>query len=358
VGLSPVAPISIADRYRIQAFGCRHAESNSPFYAALLDALAGDAETNGPAARVLQPFADLDLSAATPLRLLAGVHRLALDGDSPGLAAHFPSTGGDGDVEAVLPEILALCSDPPPGLLQALQRDPQTNEVGRAAILAIGLAAIAAATCLPLRLFELGSSAGLNLRLDAYRYEAIDGAWGDAASPIVFGPDSFDGPSGLGDHIVVSERRGCDLNPIDATSDDGRLRLLSYVWPDQEARLERLRSALALAPARPVPIDCASADDWVTEYLRPQSGATTVLLHSVVWHYLPADARERIETHLAALAQHADASAPIAWLRFEPAAELTHPETRLRIWPHAPDERLLATSTYHGPPVRIAAPTA
>lgn len=349
--------MSSADRYRIQAFGCRHAESNSPFYAALLDALAGDAEANGPAARVLEPFAELDLSAATPLRLLAGVHRLALNGSAPGLAAHFPSTGGDGDVEAVLPEVLSLCSDPPSELLEALRWDPQTNEVGRAAALAVGLGAIATTTGLPLRLFELGSSAGLNLRLDAYRYEARDGAWGDAASPLVFGPDSFDGPTGLGDHVVVAERRGCDLNPIDAGSDDGRLTLLSYVWPDQATRLERLRSALAIARARPVTIDRASAHDWVIDHVRPQRGSTTVMMHSVVWHYLPADARARIETHLAAMTERADASAPIAWLRFEPAVELTHPETRLRTWPHSPDDRLLATSTYHGPPVRIAGPT-
>jgi hypothetical protein len=36
-----------------------------------------------------------------------------------------------------------------------------------------------------------------------------------------------------------AEREGCDLEPVDPTTDEGRLTLLSYVWPDQAARLAR-----------------------------------------------------------------------------------------------------------------------
>lgn len=351
--MSPApAPVSSADRYRIQAFACRHGESNSPFYADLLDALALDADTDGPAARVLEPLAHLDLTAGTPLRLLAGVHRLALDGSAPRLAAHFPSTGGDADVDATVPEVLSLLGDPPASVLDSLGRDPQTNEVGRAAALAVGLTAIASTTDLPLRVFELGSSAGLNLRLDAYRFEGSDGAWGDVTSPLVFGPSCFEGITGFGAHAVIASRRGCDLNPIDATGEDGRQTLLSYVWPDQVVRLERLRAALALAATTAVTIDRAAADDWVIDHVRPEPGTTTVLMHSIVWQYLPADARSRIEAHVAALSAHAEAHAPMARLRFEPAADWTHPETRVCVWPHAPDDRVVATSTYHGPPIR------
>ncbi|MEG4642547.1 DUF2332 family protein, partial [Paracoccus sp. APAP_BH8] len=39
------------------------------------------------------------------------------------------------------------------------------------------------------------------------------------------------------------------LNPLDPARDG--LRLLSYIWPDQRARLERMQAALALAERYP-----------------------------------------------------------------------------------------------------------
>jgi len=43
--------------------------------------------------------ADAPFEAAYVLRLLGGVHRMVLSGAAPDVAAHFPSTGGDGDCE-------------------------------------------------------------------------------------------------------------------------------------------------------------------------------------------------------------------------------------------------------------------
>ena len=109
---------------------------------------------------------------------------------------------------------------------------------------------------MPLRLREVGASAGLNLRFDRYRYDGGNWQWGDARSSlalrnrIVAGtPENIDAP------IIVDDRIGCDLNPLDATKDEDRLRLTSFVWPDQTGRLERLRNALAIARDFPVEID-------------------------------------------------------------------------------------------------------
>src|SRR5204863_254585 len=64
-----------------------------------------------------------------------------------------------------------------------VHRPCQTNEVGRAAALFGGFLLVARETGLPLRLLEIGASAGLNLRWDHYRYEQGDAGWGDRASP-------------------------------------------------------------------------------------------------------------------------------------------------------------------------------
>ena len=53
--------------------------------------------------------------------------------------------------------------------------------------------------------------------------------------------------------VRIVERRGCDIAPIDVGGADGETTVLSYVWPDQGARLARLRGAIEVArrvPAR------------------------------------------------------------------------------------------------------------
>src|SRR2546423_1366353 len=57
----------------------------------------------------------------------------------------------------------------------------QTNEVGRSAVLAGGFLTLFRRHALPLRILEIGSSAGLNLRWERYRYEDRGMVWGDAA---------------------------------------------------------------------------------------------------------------------------------------------------------------------------------
>ena len=148
-------------------------------------------------------------SDALALRLLGGVHRMVLAGDAPDLARHYPSTGGDGDAAV---GVVALprprSATRPPAVLDALTRPPQTNEVGRSASLVPGFLHVAKSTGLPLRLLELGASAGLNLRVDRYRYEQDGVGWGDPASAVRFDdlwPDATP-PLGTPATIVVTGR--------------------------------------------------------------------------------------------------------------------------------------------------------
>src|SRR5690606_1800740 len=135
----------------------------------------------------------------------------------------------------------------------------QTNEVGRSAALAGGFAEVQARTGLPLRVLELGASAGLNLRFDRYAYDTGHVVAGDPTSPVRFERVWEGSPPPLPARFEVAERRGCDRDPIDPTSDEGRLTLRSYVWADQLDRLARLDAALRVAQDVPVDIDRAEA---------------------------------------------------------------------------------------------------
>ena len=87
-----------------------------------------------------------------------------------------------------------------------------------------------------MRLVEIGASAGLNLRAEAL--VPVHRASDLAALP----------PS---QPYVVTDRLGCDLDPLDPTTTEGRLTLSSYVWPDDLVRFERLRTALDIAARVP-----------------------------------------------------------------------------------------------------------
>ena len=76
---------------------------------------------------------------------------------------------------------------------ELFDRTPQTNEVARSMPLLGGLLAIVDATRLPVALLDVGSSAGLNLRLDRYRYEGDGWFWGDPHSPLVLRNETISG---------------------------------------------------------------------------------------------------------------------------------------------------------------------
>jgi hypothetical protein len=315
----------------------------SPFYGELLDLMAGDVASGGAVARFLDDRLDSTYEEAVPLRLLGGIHRLVL--------ARFPSVGGDGDAAQAWPAVLEALETHGDAIRDALTRPPQTNEVGRSASLVGGFLVISRDMRLPLRVLEVGTSAGLNLRFDRYWYQADGATFGDPASPVRFaelwegGQPPFDTP------LTIAERRGCDRDPIDAGTEDGRLTLLSYVWPGQTERFAMLRAALEVARDLPVAIDRADIPEWLTAHLRePAIGRATVVFHSITWQYLTDDERATAETELAAAGWRATNDAPLAWLRLEPSADRTHPELRVRTWPGGED-RLLAHCHYHLGPV-------
>jgi hypothetical protein len=344
---------TVAEAIELQRVGCLHA--GSPLYGRLLEGMAVDHAAGGLTARLLDPYPGRPVHDALPLRMLGAVHRIVLEGRAPDLARFYPSAGGT-DTDDPVPALLAVLEAHEDEVRRGLDRGVQTNEVGRAAVLAPGFALVARRGGLPLRLREVGSSAGLLLRWDAYSYRVGDQELGDPHSPLVFTDSWVEPPPDLRGAVVVADRKGVDPAPIDASSADGQLTLLSFVWPDQVHRLERLRAALAVAADHPVTIDVGDAGPWVEQELRttprtaedradPMEGVTTVVYHSIVLQYVPPESRRRMRAALDRAGAAARPSAPVAWLRMEPAGPVA--DLRLTWWPGGVETRL-ATCGYHG----------
>src|SRR5690606_27917829 len=113
--------------------------------------------------------------------------------------------------------------------------------------------------------------------------------------------------------------RGCDIAPIDVSHAEGQLRLRSYVWADQTARLERLDGAILLAQGGAYTLEQADAAAFVAQALaaRPRD-AVLVLFHSIMWQYMPEKTQRAILRTLQDEGAGATTSAPIAHMSMEP----------------------------------------
>ncbi|BBZ37515.1 hypothetical protein MCNS_05780 [Mycobacterium conspicuum] len=325
--------------------------SGSPMYDALLELMAQDVEAGGVFATILSGHEDDSARQAVPLRLLGGLHRLALDGRAPTLRRFYPSTGGTFDAAAAWPEILLTARDRMNDLRAALDQPPQTNEVGRSAVLIGTLLFLVRQFDLPVRLFEIGTSAGLNLRADHYRYAYPGGRWGPVDSPVVI-DDAWRGQLPPDGAVRIVERHGYDIAPIDVTTVDGEMTVLSYVWPDQSARLQRLRGAIAVARTVPAQLHRLTAADAVAG-MALADGTLTVLWHSITWQYLSDDERAAIRDGIDAVAAQAGESSPFAHLTLEPARDADGGLkflARARSWP-GDKLRIFGECHPHGPPV-------
>jgi hypothetical protein len=326
------------------------AQLGSPLSAAILERTAADVEAGGPTWGVLDGHANDRSESLLPLRFLGSLHRLVLQGKAPALARCYPSVGGRDEVASAWPDFREALAEHREALRANLERPVQTNEVGRSGALLGGFLRIARTTGLPLRLLELGASAGLNLRWDQYRYETGADAWGDPTSPVRLA-DDFSGPPPRFDGTCrVAERRGCDLAPLDPGSEEDRLTLRSYVWADQTERLQLLDAALTVAQRVPAPVEMATASTWLAGALRdPRPGSVAVVFHSIVWIYFDEAERGRVRQTLEHAGRQATAEAPLAWLRLERGGDQA--EVRLTLWPGG-NEHLLATCGFHGRNVR------
>lgn len=180
-----------------------------------------------------------------------------------------------------------------------LERRTQTNEVGRLATLAPAFALVDG----PVALIEVGASAGLCLYPDRYSYDwgAAGQLSGPSGSPTL--PCQVDGPMPVPTRLPeIGWRGGIDLNPLDVHDADAMAWLTNLVFPEQEWRRERLRTAIEVACAEPPAIRAGDLLDELPGLLEEVRGhGTPLVFHTAVIAYLEPDDRRRFHAMMTGL---------------------------------------------------------
>jgi hypothetical protein len=257
----------------------------SPLYAHLIDLTIHRPELM----RVIQRIDN----RPPPNVYLAAIHFLLMKDRSSGLARYYRSLVDEPlPVEAVDEAFVEFVVANEEAIVDlANSRYTQTNECRRCVALLPG---VMTSPFERFHLVEIGTSAGLNLALDRYRYH-FDG--------LVWGPDS---PVRLaagvpGDQprlrpIEIGRRLGIDINVIDRTNHDDRLWLDALIWPEHEERRERLRRALELTSDMALEIVEGSVLDRLEQVLADLPGSEpVVVMNSFVLIQLDPGQRRDVE---------------------------------------------------------------
>jgi hypothetical protein len=324
---------------------CAHL--GSPFTAALLRAAIVELQPDGALDNIVGAWPGDPLADILPLRVAGALHALVLTGMAPDLGTAYPpeKLPEEKSLHALLLHALRQHHD---FIKRFIESPPQTNEVGRSAVLLGGFLEIAAATEKPLRLLEIGASAGLNLLWDRFYYRLGDARWGDPTSPVHLAPAWDGNPPALAAAIRITERSGCDLAPIDVTEDSEALRLRAYVWADQTDRLDRLNGAIALARRDHPNVEQCNATEFLRRHLaNPMPEQASVVYHSLMWNYVADMDKAAIKGVMRDAASRASPASPLAWLRFEIVSKDQYPELHVTLWPGG-ETRRLAVANPHG----------
>ena len=303
----------------------RQCEGRSPLYAGLCRRFADDPAVG---AIITSPP-----SWDTPLRLLNGLHYLVLT-----------DRANWNDVDDALGEHREFLRR------FVAEQTVQTNEVQRCWMLLPCFLEVARRTgATVFDLIELGPSAGLNLVWDQYRYRYGAGTWGPSGARLeLSGEERRPIPIEVLEQLPrIRSRTGIDINPIDATSEEGALLLRSFVWADQTWRLEQLDRAIASLRADPPELMQGDLAELLPPLLdaRP-ADSLTVIWQTAVLAYLPEERQKLVFDAL----RRAGERGPLAYIAATTPSDgsETYYGMRLQLWPADGRREELANVDFHG----------
>ncbi|MGE7604431.1 DUF2332 domain-containing protein [Peribacillus sp. NPDC097675] len=207
---------------------------------------------------LLELCSEIPSGQPVPNLLLGAVHYLLLKGEEHCLREYYPSINKQArniDDETFV-YFKGFCKSFREEIVTLLKSKlVQTNEVRRCGYLYPVFSYIYSRVEKPLALIEIGTSAGLQLLWDKYRYSyGTDVTYGDEDSSVQI-ISEFKGenpPPFLSDIPPVASKVGVDLHINDLRNSEDYLWLKSLIWPEHQDRMELFESAVRCFKENPV----------------------------------------------------------------------------------------------------------
>ncbi|MEO6955682.1 MAG: DUF2332 family protein [Antricoccus sp.] len=302
------------------------AQRRSRINAALLRGMAGDLEAGGLMVALLKDITDgaasdgqLLLTAELPARLTTAVHAVALRGQNP-IAEVYPSVGGHGALHEVWPVARAVMTEQPTLFASIALQPNRRSEPARAAMLWAALAYLGAQHSEPVRLFDVGSGAGLVLAFDSYQQQIFGEQIGDPQSPVDLG-HVWRTPPDVDFAAVppIVNRRACDALPGNPANPQYVRELVAYLAPDVPEQIARLTAACQYVAHQQLQVDKSLASTWLPRGISwPRADAQSVIWHSDLVLSMTVPERTEFASQLLAAASRATDTAPFTTISFEP----------------------------------------
>jgi hypothetical protein len=264
----------------------RHA-ADSPLYSRFMEVIADDDDLMGVLNQIEHE--------PPPNVLLAGVQFLLMDMPDTDLSVFYPNlTNSPSPIHDVDQPFRRFVLEHERELVEiGRTRHTQTNEARRCASL---LPAIWETPAREFHLIDVGTSAGLNLMIDKYRYRWDGVEWGPT-SPVILESTVRGRPPAPKPTVVLS-RTGLDLNPLDPSDPDDRRWLESLIWPEQADRRRRLRAALEMYRPETIELIAGDAVRTLGTALARLPEEPVVVMHSFALNQFGTEQRQAIDDQL------------------------------------------------------------
>lgn len=252
---------------------------DTPAYAAIARAFAAQPEPGLP---------------EKPVIVLAALRKAALEGRATDLST--------GDVQAARSDARRLSTEISTAVEEGLVQYTDPTRLGD--ILPGLLLAGRWYNGRPLRVVDLGTSAGMLLLAMSVSFTFPAGVWAPADALTVI-DHPLDVPAALLETPVSIESAiGIDVRPLDVRNPEAVTLLRSYEWPGPLERAERLTKGIRVAHQRPPNLLAGDVQDIAADVIRDRLDpeAVTVVIDSAFSHYLPMSAQVQLGRSLDRLA--------------------------------------------------------
>ncbi|WP_027407768.1 DUF2332 domain-containing protein [Anoxybacteroides tepidamans] len=293
----------IAERFR--RFAVRECRGSSDLYEQLSLAIAQDEELLrlASAARSGQPVPNL---------LFGAVHYLLSKGYDHELREFYASlTKAPRAPQQAFPHFRDFCflyRDEITVLLT--EKLVQTNEVRRCGYLYPSFCWIYRLAKKPLSLIEIGTSAGLQLAWDRYKYSyGSHKTYGNPHSSVFIASEIRGGhmPYLLAESPPVAERIGIDLHVNDLQNEEDQLWMQALIWPEHTERRELFQKAAQCLQDVPVRLHEGDGIALLPSIAAAVPSDTALcIFHTHVANQMPEDAKRKLLEHIDAIGKKRD----------------------------------------------------